>query len=71
LPGGVDRVSIRILAPSGRVVRELTGGRLQPGDHTVTWDARDGPGRQVSAGVYLAELRTPDSVVTRKITVLR
>ncbi len=71
LPGGVDRVAIRILAPSGRVVRELTDGRLQPGDHTVTWDVRDGSGRQVSAGVYLAELRTPEAVVTRKITVLR
>jgi hypothetical protein len=71
LPGGVDRVAIRILATSGRVVRELAYGRLQPGDHTVAWDACDESGHRVSAGVYLAELRTPEAVATRKITVLR
>jgi len=50
-------VSLRVLDPSGRVVRTLVAGHLPAGTHLQTWDGRDVDGRRVRAGVYFCALR--------------
>jgi hypothetical protein len=41
----------------GRQVRVLQKGRLPAGEHSVAWDGRDGHGRVMASGVYVARVR--------------
>ena len=59
------RVTIHDLA--GRLVRAFEGPR---GGATV-WDARDGNGRRVPAGVYFVSVASADETRQTKVTVLR
>jgi len=56
---------------SGRLVRRVFSGRLEPGLHEIAWDGRNSEGRRVSAGVYLARLRSGDDLRRRKFLLLR
>ncbi len=56
---------------SGRLVRSLEGGAMDPGTHYVPWDGRDGGGREVAPGIYLARVTTRYGVVSRRIVLLR
>jgi hypothetical protein len=47
---------LHIVDVGGRVVRRLDLNGLGAGRHGVTWDAQDGNGRPVPAGVYGAKL---------------
>jgi WD40 repeat protein len=55
----------------GRVVATLHDGSLAAGERSFVWEGRDDLGREMSAGVYLAELRTPTGASTRKIMLVR
>jgi len=52
--GGEVRVAIHDVR--GRRVAELALGQLAAGRHTVSWQARDGAGRELASGVYFATL---------------
>ncbi len=70
LPGPAA-VSARVFDVSGRLVRELTPGRVQnPGTHTIHWDGRAASGLRASRGVYWVEVRSGAQRVTRKVTLL-
>jgi hypothetical protein len=49
-------VSLRLYDAAGRRVRTLVECDLGAGRHEVAWDGKDGEGRRVASGVYLAEL---------------
>jgi hypothetical protein len=68
---GDGRSRVRVLAPDGRVVRELTNAVFDPGDRTVMWDGTDAAGNLVASGVYLAEFSTHSTTARRKLTVVR
>lgn len=51
-------VALEVFDMSGRIVRSLVRGWLEPGPRRVTWDGRDNGGRRMAPGVYLARLRT-------------
>jgi hypothetical protein len=53
-----EPVSLEVYDMSGRLVRSLVRGWLEPGPRRVEWDGRDNGGRLVSPGIYLARLRT-------------
>jgi len=55
----------------GRQVRLLSEGTTAMGLHAVNWDGRDDSGHQLSAGVYLYRLSTPEQTMTKKVTVCR
>ena len=59
LPQAAD-VRLRVLDPSGRVVRTLLDGRREAGGHPIAWDRRDDAGRPVGSGIYLLQLMTPE-----------
>ncbi len=50
-------VTLTVYDISGRRVATLLKGTLEPGLHSVTWNATDDHGRRVPAGVYFVELR--------------
>jgi len=53
---GAVRLSIN--DARGRLVRILVDESLAAGDHEIRWNGRDGSGRNVASGIYLARLVT-------------
>jgi hypothetical protein len=62
---------LRVYNIAGQLVKELYQGQLPGGQHEFEWDARDGNGKMVSNGLYLARAETGGSAVTGKIMVVR
>lgn len=67
-PGKVDLAVFNVL---GQKVKTLLSGSFSGGEHSVTWDGRDERGTALSSGVYFYRLRTENSVVTRKMVLLK
>ena len=55
----------------GQHVRTLVNEVQAAGAYRVRWDARDGRGAAVAAGVYLVRLRYPGGVQTRRMLYLK
>ena len=64
-------VSLRVYNVAGQLVRTVVNSQQDAGTYGATWDGRDGTGRQVSAGVYLYQLRAGDKALTRKMVLVR
>jgi hypothetical protein len=64
-------VSLQVFDVAGRLVRTLAERRLEPGTHSVAWDALDRGGKPVPAGVYYYRLSTPDETRTKRLTLVR
>ena len=64
-------VRLGIYGVDGRLVRELVGSRQRAGWHEVVWDGRDGQGREVATGMYLARLEVGSTLRTNKLMLLR
>jgi hypothetical protein len=67
--GGEFAVQVHDL--TGRLVREVAGGRKEAGTWSASWDGRDGLGRDLPSGIYLCTLRAGSSMRTLKLTLLR
>ena len=66
-----ETVSLAILDPSGRSVRQLWNAAVAPGEHQLTWDATDDAGRCVASGTYFAVLTGPAGRTVRALEVMR
>jgi len=64
-------VQLEVFDLSGRVVRTLVSELRQVGMNNVTWDGRDDMGRQLASGNYFYRLTTPESQITRRMTLLK
>jgi hypothetical protein len=69
--GRPELASVTITDASGRCVRRLVKGVLQPGEYSLTWDRRDDHGRRVSDGVYFIRLEAPACQEIRKVVLTR
>ena len=56
---------------TGQRVAILRQGPQQAGYHRLRWNGRDDAGRPVASGMYLYRLVTDESVLTRKLMLLR
>ena len=56
---------------SGRLIKKLADGAMQPGSYQVTWNATDNNESAVAAGIYLLKLQTGNNIETKKISVVR
>jgi flagellar hook assembly protein FlgD len=77
-----DRVELRLRVPtagetdiaifdaSGRRVRSLYHGLLEPGEHEFTWNGRGERDAPIPDGVYFARMRTGDGPATSCRVVL-
>jgi hypothetical protein len=63
--------SLKIFDISGRLVKTLVKGVENEGEHSVTWDGRDGTGREVANGVYFYQLTVGNFNSTKTLVVLR
>ncbi|MBN1543464.1 VCBS repeat-containing protein [candidate division KSB1 bacterium] len=64
-------VSLRIFSVRGVQVRTLISGRLEPGNHSVLWDAHDDAGMPVPSGLYCAVLDNDRHRQIIKVTLLK
>jgi hypothetical protein len=62
-----EKVSLFIYDISGRIVKYLVNGNINPGIYSINWNGRNERGQQVSAGVYFYQLKTKDYTKTNKI----
>jgi murein DD-endopeptidase MepM/ murein hydrolase activator NlpD len=65
------RAEIAVFDVAGRLVRTLLDGKSLLGSGSVTWDARDDRGSPVVSGVYFVKLKTPGSILSRKLILAR
>ena len=66
-----SEVALIVYDALGQAIRHLDGGVLDAGYHSVQWDGVDDGGRQVSTGVYIVVLQTPQESFAQKITLLK
>jgi hypothetical protein len=69
--GRDQQVSLKVYDVEGRLVRTLASGREPAGSHRVRWDGRDSRDRAAAPGIYLYRLETPESVISRKMVLLK
>ena len=62
---------LEVFALSGQRVAVLQQGSQQAGYHRLHWDGRDDAGGSVASGMYLYRLVTDETVLTRKLVLLR
>ena len=62
---------VEVFALTGQRVAILRQGPQQAGYHRLRWNGRDDAGRPVASGMYLYRLVTDESVLTRKLMLLR
>uniref|UniRef100_A0A7C1NFS6 T9SS type A sorting domain-containing protein n=1 Tax=candidate division WOR-3 bacterium TaxID=2052148 RepID=A0A7C1NFS6_UNCW3 len=63
------RCAVTICDIAGRRVCALLDRLLNAGVHSATWDLTDGHGMRSVPGVYIVQVRTPETVLTRTVTV--
>lgn len=65
------RWRLELFACTGRRVRVLLDGWQEAGTREVVWDGRDGAGRALGSGVYLARLSGPGGSRGLKLVLLK
>jgi len=64
-------VNIMIYDILGREVVKLISEEIPAGYQSITWNARNSFGLQVSAGIYFYQIQTSDFVKTKKMVLLK
>ena len=62
---------VEVFSLSGQRVAVLQQGPQQAGYHRLRWNGRDDAGHPVASGMYLYRLMTEETVLTRKLVLLR
>ncbi len=65
------RVVLSVFNVKGELVQTLIDDVVDSGEVSVTWDATDRYGRQISSGVYFYRLRVGDLEMSRKMILLK
>jgi hypothetical protein len=65
------QVTAAIYDLSGRLVRTLHQGRIEPGTRSLGWDGRDGHGASTPGGVYFLRVAAHGGTAWRRIVRLR
>ena len=66
-----DHVELSIYDLTGRRVTTLVDHVFAAGSHDFAWQGRDATGHELPSGIYLVHLRTGQTAVTEKVTLLR
>src|SRR5690606_38748107 len=64
-------VRIEVFNVLGQRVQVLVDQVVEPGHHTVTWDARGSMGEVVPSGVYLYRMEAGGFTETRRMVLLK
>ena len=64
-------VELAVFDVAGRLVKRLVSESMSAGRHEAVWEGRDTAGRQASAGVYFFQLKTTDTIDTKRMTLIK
>jgi hypothetical protein len=64
-------VTLKVYDLLGREVATVINEMGTPGKHTAVWNGKNDSGELVTSGVYMYQLRTGSSVITRKMVLLK
>lgn len=64
-------VAVNVFTILGEHVATIHRGELGAGRYDVSWQGKDGRGRQVPSGVYLYEVKSGDRALTGKMALLK
>jgi hypothetical protein len=65
-----EHVTLGVYGIDGRQIRSLADETMSAGPHELRWDAKDGRGRRLAAGVYFLRLATGGSTETLRVVQL-
>ena len=65
-----SHVRLAVYDAQGRVTRTVVDGERPAGPNAFQWDLRDGEGRALAPGLYLARLATPAGTLVRRFAVV-
>ena len=66
-----EHVSIIIYDIAGKEVKSLINNYYGSGLHSIIWDATDQNNKNVSAGMYLYQIKSGDHVEVKKMMLLK
>jgi len=58
---------LRVVEPSGKTVKVLDRGQMEPGAYWVSWDGTDETGRKLPKGIYFVNLTVGDKSCQKKL----
>jgi hypothetical protein len=70
LPAAVS-VEVRVFDHSGRLIRQLYSGVMQPGRHRLSWNGVNSRGQRVASGAYLVDVRAGEQRIMRRVVFLQ
>ncbi|GAH71321.1 unnamed protein product, partial [marine sediment metagenome] len=66
-----SKVSVRILDITGRVIKTIYEGDKKAGNYKFVWDGTTDKGVKVPSGSYFCKIKTGETSLTKKITLIR
>ncbi len=66
-----SHITLKVYTVSGRLVKTLVDGKINPGTHTIVWNGRDKDGNSSSNGIYFIKFSTKDFCETKKVILLK
>jgi hypothetical protein len=69
--GTYNDTSLRIYDVSGKLIKMLINGTMDPGYHSVVWDGKDNNGTSVSSGVYYCKMVTKNYSKVMQLVLLK
>lgn len=64
-------VGVAIYSMQGKIIRDLSESVFEAGSHRVTWDGKDGVGKQAAKGIYFVKILVPGKVMVGRMVVER
>ena len=66
-----ETISINVYNIKGQIITNLFNGELNAGYHQINWNGTDEQAREVSSGVYFVQMKTQDTILTRKMILMK
>jgi len=67
----VQNVELNVFDIKGNFIVSLVSGSMEAGNHSIEWNALDESGIMVPAGIYFYSLQSNQTVITRKMVLMK
>jgi len=66
-----DSARLVVYDVTGRLIRTLISGKLEPGRYSIAWDGKGDNGREAMSGVYFCRLSVGSKQATKKMLLIK
>ena len=67
----MEQVNISVYNLEGRIVKTLVNQVMNAGSHEISWNGTNEIGAKVSTGMYIYQLKTNSTMLTRRMTFIK